>query len=540
MSRGEDGVRGATAADLAEPEGLYRVANDGLTRFRRADRIARRSVPLAIARRVPLVGQQVQAVRTMTSTAVTVGQIGADAARAVQARLDDAGGAAGRVALLDTATAEVSKARARLAEVEVRKGSWVLPPFSGARDRLAASLDTARAKLDEAAVMAGALRKMFVGSRVLILAGNNAEMRAGPMPLSAGVAELKDGGIEVGEFVPTHSLYRGQGSIVPHPKELDDLYGWMVIGAEWRATTATPNFPASGAMYKQMAVKSGLGEVDTVMFVDAASLRAVVAATGPVEVDGRRYTTKNIEREILNENYMRFATADLPTLTERYDLQSQIGVAVFDALNSRSLDLGELVANLSDAGKGRHILAWSIDPGLQMVWQRAGIDGAVHRDNFMVALQNISANKLDYYIRPRVTLRTLWVRRGYRRVEMNVYFENKKRTRTSDVIEGIAYNRTQGMADGEHRVYLVAYLPHAAVDVASADPPFTNAGTDAGMKVVGFRYGVKVGESRTVTITFTVPKNQLFHVIPSARYRPMQYVTPDAAFTDAEPVVLKL
>ena len=91
IQHGEDGLRGATAADLARPRGLSRVADDALKHFTRADRIARRSWPLGVARRVPLVGQQVAGVRSMTRAAVMVGRIGDDAARAVQARLDNAG-----------------------------------------------------------------------------------------------------------------------------------------------------------------------------------------------------------------------------------------------------------------------------------------------------------------------------------------------------------------------------------------------------------------------------------------------------------------
>jgi hypothetical protein len=542
VQRGEDGLRGASAADMARPRGVARLSGDALRRFQRADRIAHKSPALGVARRIPLLGQQIAALRSVTRTAVTVGRIGDDAARAVQARLENAHDAAGRVALMETATAELSKAKVRLRDVRVPKTRWVLPPMSGTRDHLESSLDTARTKLDDISTMAEALKRMFTASRVLILAGNNAEMRAGPMPLSAGVAGIVNGAMRVGKFVPTHSLWRGFESRVPHSKELENLYGWMVIGAEWRATTATPNFPASAAMYEQMAPQSGLGQVDSVMFVDAIALKAVVDATGPVVVDDLVINADNIVREILNENYIRFRPSHERAVAGRYDFQSEIGVAVFDALNSRPLRLGKLVANLSLAGKGRHILAWSKDKELQRVWRDAGISGAVKKNGLMVAIQNIGANKLDYYLRPRVTLKTLWVRRGIRRVEMSVYFKNPERDieRTSGFIEGTLYAMQKGFQVGEYRAYLVAHLPHSAADVASADPPFTTAGTDAGMKVVGFQYGVKPGDSRTVKITFSVPKEQVFELIPAARVQPVPYATADRTYSDATPVTFKL
>ncbi len=264
----------------------------------------------------------------------------------------------------------------------------------------------------------------------------------------------------------------------------------------------------------------------------------VVTATGPVELDGARYDEHNIEQQVMNENYINFG--DPLAQVERHELQSELGTAVFDAMNSRSLKLGPLVSNLSAAGKGRHLLGWSADPGLQKAFEQAGIDGALDPNGLMVTLQNISANKLDWYIKPRIAFRTVWVRRGVRRVEMSVTFTNNQRTRTSDVVEGIAYNRLHGMENGEHRVFLVAYLPKSAVEVASADPPFSSAGVDGPMKVVGFNYGVKVGDTRTVKITFSVPKDQLFTMLPSARATPVVVSTPRAVFTDAVPRPFRL
>jgi hypothetical protein len=536
---GERILRSAKASDLARHNGLAAVADTAVSRLAHANRIARSSVPFKLVRPVPLFGHQVAVLRSMTAIASQVGVIGDDAARAVQAKLEAASqGPAGRVALLETAASEVGRAQRRLARLHVKHDGWALPPLRGQRVHLANSLANARTRLRDVGVMVGGLQRMFVGpSRYLILAGNNAEMRAGGMPLSAGVAEIRDGAIGVSKFTPTADLFLAHASATV-PQNLKDLYGWMAIGYEWRATTATPNFPASAAMYSQMAPLALLGNVDGVIFVDVLTLGAVVAATGPVELDGTQYNARNIEQQMMNENYIRFG--DPSAQTGRYDLQSRVGVAVFDAMNSRPLKLGPLVSNLSAAGKGRHLLAWSTDPALRMVFERAGIDGRLNPNGLMINLQNISANKLDWYLRPRISLRTLSVHKGVRRVELSVTFTNKKRTRTSDVVEGVIYDRTHGMADGEHRAYLVAYLPKTAFDVGADDPPFSTIGIDDGLKVVGFHYGVKIGETRTVRITFSVPERQVFLVIPSARAHPVSYFTPSHRYTDAQPVAIKL
>lgn len=541
VSRGEDVLRTVKATDLAKPRGLARPADTALRDIRRADHRARTSLPFKLARPIPLIGHQVVALREMTRIAAQVATIGDQAARTVQVRLDGAtAGPAGRVALLETADVEVAKARQQIARITVTNDRWVLPPLRGARNSLQGSLTSARARLRDIGVMAKSLRRMFVGpTNLVVLAGNNAEMRSGGMPLSAGVVELNNGEIKVRRFVPTGKLFLKRGA-VPVPRELRDLYGALAIGAEWRGTTVTPNFPAVGPVYEQMSRMIGFGDVDGVVFVDVLALKSVIKSIGPVVLDDITYDASNIERELLNENYIRFPTPTDDVQAERYDVQSKIGVAIFEAVNSRPLKLGSLVSNLSAAGKGRHLLAWAKDPGLRMVWRRAGIDGAIPQTGLMVAMENISANKLDWYITPRVSVRTLKTSRNARRVELAVTFANKPRTRTSDVVEGIAYDREHGMTPGEHRVLLLAYLPHGAFDVASADPPFSVAGTDGGLKVVGFRYGVEVGKSRTVKITFSVPKNQVFTLIPSARAHPVSYVTAKATYSDAIPVSFRL
>ena len=535
ISAGEKRLKAAKASDMAKPHGVSNVVAGAVSRFRAADGIAHSSVPLKLVRPIPLFGHQVAVVRSMTHTALEVGAIGSRAATAVQARLDGASqGPAGRVALLETAVQELNTARVRIGGIQVPHDRWVLPPLRSARARLAGSLVSAQGKVTDALVMADALRRMFVGpSRYLILAGNNAELRAGGMPLSAGVAEIRDGAMTIPKFVPTSSLFLLHGA-VPVPEGVHEMFGWMSIGEEWRATTATPNFPLSGQVYAEMARRAGLGPVDGVLFIDVVALRAVVAATGPVDVGGTQYSKKNIEQQLMNENYLLYGDP-AEQQDARHDLQSQVGVAVFDALNARPVKLGPLVSNLSAAGKGRHLLGWSADPSLEAAFQRAHVDGALAPDGFVVHLENVSANKLDWYIKPRIALKTLWIRRGVRRVELSVTFTNTPRSRTSPVVEGLEYDKSHGMEPGEHRVFLVAYLPGTAANVGAADPPFSHSGTDGGLKIVGFVYGVKVGETRTVKITFQVPKNQVFTLMPSARAHPVTVTIGKHKIVDTQP-----
>ena len=531
-------MRSARATDLGRPRGVARVADRANEKLRQAHGLAEGSLPLKLIRPVPFVGRHVAVVRDMTRVGAEIGAIGDRAAHAIQTQLDaSVSGPEARVALLDTVVTEVARARAGLGRIHLRDHRFVLSPLSGARRRVANGLVSAQSRLDEAGKMAGGIRRMFVGPQAtLVLAANNAEMRAGGMPLSAGTIATHDGQIEARGFFQTSFMFLKEPVAVP--KEFASLYYPELVAQEWRSTAVSPNWPLIAPIYQRMSEGTATGRVQNVISVDALALRAVLQATGPVEFEGVRYDAGNILQEVLNENYLRFGTGDLTIQLNRAALQGRLAKAVFEALNARPLKLGKLVSSLSTAAKGRHLLAWSSDPDLNLVWQRAGMDGRLNPHALMVNLQNWSGNKLDWYIKPRAAVRTLWVRKGQRRVEVAVTFTNPLRSQTSEAIEGTGNANLRGRPFDEHRVYLTLCIPLSATDAEARDPGFTVAGIDGPVKVVGMHYGVKLGKTRTVRVRFTVPKAEKFVLIPSARVTPIRVQTAHGTVTDAKQVVI--
>src|SRR3546814_18301599 len=95
----------------------------------------------------------------------------------------------------------------------------------------------------------------------------------------------------------------------------------------------------------------------------------------------------------------------------------------------------------------------------------------------MVTVQNIAANKLDWYIDPEVTVAArpqlgseAW------KVRLTVGIENPERERTSVALESA--RPASESRDGMHRVLLAVYLPKDAHDLPSLDLPVTEAATD--------------------------------------------------------------
>jgi hypothetical protein len=239
------------------------------------------------------------------------------------------------------------------------------------------------------------------------------------------------------------------------------------------------------------------------------------------------------------ENYLQFKTDD--ERDDRLALQSKLGVAAFEAVTTRHIPLPDLAKALLDAAKGRHVLAWSADERAQSLWQLAGVDGSLDPVGLMVNVRNASANKLDFFIRPKVDAKVHELQGGARRVTLSITVENPKRDVTSPAVEGEAYARDNNLPVGSHRVLVNAYLPLAAYDVSSKEKKLEVQGKDGPMRVAGFRHLLELGEKKVFTIEFSIPQEVFdMHLLPSARAFPVPFAWQGKLRDDAVGSTLKV
>lgn len=495
------------------------------------DRAAARAASspfLKVVGAAPLADDQVDALRELTELAATLGDLGRDAGEAVQAELDrPQRGPEGRIDLLDTVLEELDGVRRGLDDIELAAGDSLLPPLASARDQVVDRLDQVDEELDDGQDMVAALRALLVGpSDLLILGANNAEMTAGSgMPLSAGIARLDDGDIDVGEFTPTSELNIAPDG-VDLPGDLANLYHPMGLGTDFRGTTATPNFPVTGSLLAEMAARSPLGPVDGVLVVDAYALRALIEATGPVRVDGVAYTSGNVVEQILHENYLRFGSRT--DREQRTDLQSEIAREVFDAFKTRDLPITDLAAGLTEAAKGRHLLAWSPDEDLQGLWEAVGADGGVGPSGLAISVENYDGNKLDWFIAPTAALNLARASDGSWQARLAVTVANP------ELVPEESSPQVVGRDPDNHFVFLDLHLPGSAYDVRALNQPFEAQGRDGPMRVATMIYPIERGTSRTVNVSFSLPGQvQALNLLPGARVHPLRLDVNGSSLTDA-------
>jgi len=533
LTAGQRSLDGLTL-EAASSSGLAAFADEAAGHLGDADRRARSSLPLRALSVLPGADDQIAGVRRLTDVTADLGRSGAEAASAIDAKLEEAGRPAGRIALLDVVLDELDDLDATLAHIDLGSGDELLGPLQGAHDDLASTITRARRKLDEGRHLVAPVRDMLAGpSTFMLLAANNAEMAGGSgLALSAGLLTFDSGEIELGEVVPAGDLRLP--STIQLPGELQQIYGPTGIGIDFRSSTRSPNLPAMGPVIADMLRFYGLDDLDGVLIVDAVALADLMALTGGVEVDGQQIDADNVLAEVLNENYKAFDTAD--ERPERVSYQGDIAKAVFESLTSRDVPAAELAQVLLDSSEGRHLMLWSADEALESVWRELGISGELSDNGLLIAFQNYAANKLDWYLRPEAALDVQLLPSGDYRARLQMRMAVPALTELKDASPYIL-----GPGPETQGTFLTVHLPSSAYDITTPEPRgFRTMGVDGPMQVRTFLVDVPAGTTLERTVEFSLPREQSsMLLLPSARLEPLP-LTVDGVVTvtDAAPLAI--
>jgi uncharacterized protein DUF4012 len=523
------------ARELLSPGDLVRGEGREAIRAARRDFERARDLAgsplLAPLEAVPVLGQQVRSVDAQTAAAADIVRIGeaavTDAEREFHVR--PATGPE-RVALLEEVGRIAARAEKRLRSVDLGPDFFLVGPVGDARAEFADKLREVRASLADSQAAAAGLTKFLRGpGRYLVLAANNAEMRAGSgMWLSAGVLIVEGGVFELGEMRPTGDLLVPAGA-VPVGGDLAARWGWLDPTHDFRSLAATPRFDATAPLAADMWAALTGETVAGVLVLDPLTLRALLAAQGPVDAAGRTLDADNVLQYLFLEQYREASLAD-PTQQARRDRLGEIARAAVDAFEDRDWEPADLADELASAGQGRHVLAWSRDPVEQRGWEAAGVAGALRPDSLLVSLMNIGGNKLDQFVTIDgvVTARD---RGGGREVTVRLEIGNEAPLGEPGYVIG-PFPGT-GLAAGEYRGILAVDVPGAARDARIAGADLVAAGPDGPDRVVATVVRIAAGERSARTVRFRLPGGAGgMRVEPSAREPGIRWRSGSVAWLD--------
>ena len=521
-------LRGAGASDLVFAESEFADAHDLAA-----------SPVLAPWRVVPLLGGNVSSVADMTDAAAEVAAIGervSSAAAAVVAQQPTDGAA--RLDLLAQLEQISAAADRSLARLDLGNDFFLVGPVGDARRRFLERLIQLRSTVSDAqAVTAGAQTLLRGPRRYLVVAANNAEMRAGSgMLLSVGVATFADGAFSLGEMAPTQTF--GVPGGVPLPPEMETLWGFTPMGEDWRYLAMSPRFEVTAPLAADMW-EAATGEVvDGVLLVDPVTLQALLAAQGPVTAGGRELSADDVLGYLLLGQYEGLGIDD-PDQSDRRDQLSVVARAGVDTLTTRPWDVDALVQRLGDVGAGRHLLAWARDTEEQRTWVAGGVDGSLEDDSLAPNVLNLGGNKLDQFLHVGADLALTERADGGRDVALTLTLRNQSPEGLAPYVAGP--HPSTGLAEGEYQGIVTVNTPGFATlpSIEGADPVAVS-GVDGPTKVVGGFVRLLRGATQTVTVRFTLPAGvSSLRVEPSARVPPIAWTALGEEWTDTAPYHLE-
>ena len=509
------------ADELIEGEGKA-VLEHAATRFAEAESSSG-SLILAPARALPVLGRQIRSLNTLAGAGADVLAVVVEASGAVDELRVGAEVPASRVASVTALRETVSAAAVQLRSVSLGPDEALIAPLARARQTIAGELVEALESLDRAELVTSALVSVLEGSRYLVLAANNAEMQAGwGMPLSVGVLEVVDGDLGLTGMQAAEDLVLPAGA-VPIIGDFEATWGFMRPSQDFRNLALTASFPEAAPVAAAMWEELGRGAVDGVIALDPLALRAILTATGPVEVEDGIVTAEDVVPFVLHDAYVDQQSRSAGQEVRR-ERQSDIAVATVASATSAGTDLLELARSLAEAAASRHVMVWSIEPNEQAAWAAAGVDGGFGQDSLLIGAVNRSANKLDWFLDVSASLQAEAVADG---IEVTIEIELLNRTPDGEpsYVAGPTAEGPDGLlAAGDWRGFLTVHVPGEAASVRIDGLAPTVDGRSWPTRVGASVVLVPKGQTQRHVVEFTLPAGpRSLTVEPSARVRPVQW-----------------
>lgn len=528
-----DGRIGDAEAALGRAERMLHSANEQL----------RLSPALVIARRVPLVGENLRSLDRSVEVAGVVVHGGRQILSTSETLQDDSGELAVELREGAIPAAEVERATTEIESLVVALTGRTEPPSSPFVLPQIRSIE--RRVYDEAGVQHENLLRLRRGMivlqqlvgvdrprRTLIAVANTAEMRgAGGMMLNYGVLEADEGQAEIEEFGRVEEL-----RVVPPPdpdeidvpEDFQDRWSAFDYTRDWRNTTLAADFRIDAPILLEMYRSATSLRADAVVQVDPHALSALLAVTGPVEVEELgSVTAENVAPLVLNEAYFWY-----PDVEQRSDVLGNVAEAAFRALVSGTYSsVADLAEALGGAVDERHLMMYSADPSVQAALEFFDATGSLPApesgDQFHLTVQNMAGNKLDYYVDTELTVsgRRDPGRLGEVRATVDIHNDAPVGQEEPGYIFG---SPIEGRAPGSYRAAVSLYLPAGTSLVDAAGDTFEiapTAMTEGGRPVVTYWVDVPSGGTHTAELDLRLAPiervdDYSLTLVPSPRVRP--------------------
>jgi len=204
------------------------------------------------------------------------------------------------------------------------------------------------------------------------------------------------------DYVAPNSELEIQSDIpIEVPEEYRSIY--QDYAKSWNGSNFSPHFPYAAQIWAETWRRMTGQKVDGVISVDTFTLRALLAATGPIDFDEFQITKENVIYELLSAAYTRFETNPEKRKSYLTEIARSVAQRFIEGNYSRTTLLREIIDPILE----NRILVYSPYArearylGLTPI---SGILDDAPNNEFRLVIQNIAGNKLDYYLAREVTV----------------------------------------------------------------------------------------------------------------------------------------
>ncbi|MDI6858516.1 MAG: DUF4012 domain-containing protein [Dehalococcoidia bacterium] len=510
----------ATAADLERAEADLTEAEAG---FRRTRDSLRSDPLLRLLAWTPWLGEQVDAaeeVLAMGAEASAIGLNGVAVAREYQAvrSEQDSRITEKAMTLLDNVEPHMTAMNAALNSILARRerldGHPLLPPLRSA----VAEVDKRRGELEELVDTyeeAAALFPDFLGFNgprtYLVLAQNNAELLpTGGLISAYGVVTFNQGRVEEMTFADAIAFgerwQEETGEYVEPPAPLKQYllkdYSWNLDVANW-----SPDFPTAARQALFFFEKGGGRPVDGVIGINVSTLQELLSVTGPVTVEEYGVTVNT-------ENALEVTEALTRTPLEPQGDRKAFVAFLAEEMLQRLMRLPSdrwtpLLDALEELRDEKEVLFYSLDPQLQAVAERMGLDGGLREtpgDYLMLVEASVNSTKLNIVIDQEIEVRLALDDLGNAEKEVRVRYRNDlpswEQGRDPDLVRRLMLD---GLYGGYLRLFTAAKSRLVSVEIDGAEAGPSEIGEEQGKGVFGRFFALPSGAAREVAFHWATP-----------------------------------
>jgi hypothetical protein len=354
---------------------------------------------------------------------------------------------------------------------------------------------------------------------------------SGGMILNFGGLAGRSGQLTLTDFARIDELFLedpiSRASVVGVPDDYFARWDGFEPLRLWRNANLAADFTVDGPVLTEMATTAAGFQVDGVIQIDPQGLASLLEAVGPVTVpEVGEITSENLVETVLYDAYVEY-----PGIQSRSDVLEEVARAAFTRLIEGDYpSLRPVGTALVEALQGRHLMMYTRSPVSQGHLTALGASGVLPEltgpDAFSLTVQNVSANKLDYFVDTAVELT------GDRRPGTISDVTAKVVVRNSAPPGATSPKYVFGPFDGRqvaglYRGVVSLYVPAGTnllgvTGDATRDPAITL--TEDGRQVVSYTIDLPAGERHEAVIELQLAprKEETYELVlvPAPRVRP--------------------